>query len=465
MKKRKLSAIVAACLTLALLAGLLAATTLADSNIPTVTYNHNTQQFEFRNVSTDNDNLETGYPNLFQKMTDLVPGDTISQDIIVNTEGLSNLAWIDLSLKAEASSKGADAQAAYDTLMAEDNVTMTVKNSKDGSTVSSGKLSEGVNLGTLYRNDELKLTVTLAIPVEAGNELQGLAAGIDWIFTVGYHSGSSGGGGGTIIEDEETPLGPLPELEKGDHFAYIVGRDDGLVHPEANITRAEVATIFFRLLTEESRNLYWGSTSTYPDVADDAWYMHAVATLSNAGILHGRPDGTFDPNAPITRAEFAAVASRFFGGEYEGPDLFSDISGSWARGAINQAAVLGIINGFPDGTFRPDRNITRAEAVAMINRTLDRRPHQDYLLDDMITWPDNADTSVWYYADVQEATNSHYYEPSEERDENGNQYEIWTTLREVRDWAALEQQWVELNQVDNPGNVMYYNSRDNYTVK
>ena len=275
MKKRKLSAIVAACLTLALLAGLLAVTTLADPSDPTVTYNHSTKEFEFRNVGEQSDTeVDEGYPNLFKNMQGLMPGDSVSQTIVINTSGLSSRAWIDLSLKAEPSTKGtekeqADYRAAYDELVAAEGVTLTVTN-KEGKPIASDTLKNGVSLGTLSRGEETKVTVTIAIDESVGNALNGLAAGIDWVFTAGYHSGG-GGGGETDIPDEETPLGPLPELEKGDHFAYIVGRDDGLVHPEADITRAEVATIFFRLLTEESRKLYWGSTSTYPDVAEDAW--------------------------------------------------------------------------------------------------------------------------------------------------------------------------------------------------
>lgn len=259
--------------------------------------------------------------------------------------------------------------------------------------------------------------------------------------TFAQNSSGGGGGGGTDIPDPETPLGPLPELNKDDHFAYIVGREDGKAHPMDNITRAEVATIFYRLLTDETREAYWGTVSTYSDVEQDAWYMHAVATLTNAGVLNGRGDGKFAPEAPITRAEFAAVAARFFGGEYEGPDLFTDIENSWAREYINRAAELGIIKGLPDGTFNPGRSITRAEAIAMINRTLERHPHADYLLEEMTTFSDNMDTNAWYYADIQEATNSHDYKLTNEKDEQGNRYEEWTDLRSTPDWSMLEQQW------------------------
>ncbi|MDY5338158.1 MAG: S-layer homology domain-containing protein, partial [Intestinimonas sp.] len=280
---------------------------------------------------------------------------------------------------------------------------------------------------------------------------------VAWVFTAEYiPGGGGGGGGGTEIPETNPPLGPLPELEKGDHFAYIIGRDDGLVHPEAEITRAEVATIFFRLLTEDSRGRYWSQSNSYGDVDAGAWYNNAVSTLSNAGILYGKPGNLFDPDASITRAEFAAIAVRFFGGEYEGEDQFSDIGGHWASNEINRAYINNLVKGYTDGTFRPDNDITRAEAITIINRVLERAPHKDYLLDDMITWPDNTDTAKWYYADVQEATNSHNYDPKYDKD--GNVYEVWTGLRPVRDWAALERAWSEANSSESPGEVVSSNT-------
>ena len=258
-------------------------------------------------------------------------------------------------------------------------------------------------------------------------------------------------GGDTTIDDGETPLGPLPDLNTEDHYAYIIGRDDGGSHPEANITRAEVATIFFRMLTDDSRDQLWSSTNSYSDVDVAAWYNNAVSTLSHAGVITGKPGNYFDPDAPITRAEFATIAVRFFGGDYEGEDLFSDITGHWANRYINRAAVLGLINGRGDGTFDPDADITRAEAMAIVNRTLGRKPDADHLLPDMITWPDNMDTSAWYYADVQEATNSHDFDIIEV---NGEQVESWTTLLPVRDWAALEREWSNAHSSSNPGEVV-----------
>ena len=222
-------------------------------------------------------------------------------------------------------------------------------------------------------------------------------------------------------------------LNGDDHFAYIIGRDDGLVHPEAPITRAEVAIIFFRLLTDEARDEYLTETSPFADVASDAWYATAVATMQAMGIVEGRSPSAFDPEAPITRGEFAAIAARFDSDPYHGDDRFSDISGHWAAGYINQAAVTGWVEGQPDGSFAPDRSITRAEAMTTINRVLGRLPETaDDLLDDMIAWPDNP-PDAWYYLAVQEATNSHDYERKAD-----TVHETWTGLQPAGNWAQYQ---------------------------
>ena len=268
---------------------------------------------------------------------------------------------------------------------------------------------------------------------------------------------------GTTGEDTtETPVKPVtpirppvdpdkPELNTEDHYAYIVGYPDGNVKPEGNITRAEVATIFFRLLTDESRNEFWSQTNNYSDVSEDAWYNNAVSTLSNAGILDGYEDGTFKPDGNITRAEFATIAVRFFEATYDGGDLFSDIAGHWAQDYINEAANAGIVDGYPDGTFGPQKLITRAEAMTMVNRTIDRHPHKDHLLEDMIVWPDNPETA-WYYEQVQEATNSHEYTMN--TDDEQNPYEIWTNLLPNRDWSELEKEWSDANDGAGSGEVV-----------
>ena len=253
-----------------------------------------------------------------------------------------------------------------------------------------------------------------------------------------------------------TPIRPpvdpdKPELNTEDHYAYIVGYEDGSVQPEGDITRAEVATIFFRLLTDESRNEFWSQTNDYTDVPADAWYNNAVSTLSNAGIIDGYEDGTFKPDGNITRAEFATIAVRFFEATYDGEDLFSDIAGHWAQDYINEAANAGIVDGYPDGTFRPQQYITRAEAMTMVNRTIDRHPDADHLLDDMIVWPDNPETA-WYYEQVQEATNSHEYTMN--TDDEQNPYEIWTELLPNRDWSELEKAWSDANDGAGSGEVV-----------
>ena len=229
-----------------------------------------------------------------------------------------------------------------------------------------------------------------------------------------------------------------PTLNTQDHDAYLLGYEDGTVRPEGSITRAEVATIFFRLLTDESRDKFWSQTNDYTDVPADAWYNNAVSTLSNAGILDGYEDGTFRPDGNITRAEFATITARFLEASYDGGNRFPDIDGHWAAEYINEAANAGIVDGYEDGTFRPQQNITRAEAMTMVNRTVDRHPDADHLLDNMVTWPDNPE-SAWYYAQIQEATNAHAYTMN--TDQEDAPYEIWTEFLPNRDWSALEQAW------------------------
>lgn len=271
--------------------------------------------------------------------------------------------------------------------------------------------------------------------------------------SLSYRRSSGGGGGGdggeTIIPDDDVPLADLNDT---DHYAYIIGRKDGLVHPEAQITRGEVATIFFRMLTDESRNELWSQSNPYTDVQPDTWCNAAVSTMTRAGVIEGFSDGTFRPSAPITRAQFATIAVRFFDVTYSGDDKFSDIADHWARDYINKAAEAALINGFSDGTFRPNQNITRAQAMAIFNRVLGRAPSADHMLPGMITWPDNMNKSAWYYADMQEATNSHEYEVMTAAD--GSTYEVWTKILPVRDWAAFENEWATVNSASNPGEVI-----------
>ena len=231
------------------------------------------------------------------------------------------------------------------------------------------------------------------------------------------------------IEDDDA-LG----LNTTDHFAYIVGYGNGEVRPQNNITRAEVATIFFRLLTDDVRDENLTKTNRYSDVTRADWYNTAVSTLSSMGIITGYPDGTFRPNAAITRAEFAAIAARFDNDGDKTAAKFSDIANHWAKDEISIAYNNGWINGYPDGTFGPQRDITRAETMTLVNRVLNRQPEtEDDLLPNMTVWTDNANPKAWYYLAVQEATNSHYY-----KFKTNSQYEKWTELRETRDWSQLE---------------------------
>lgn len=238
-----------------------------------------------------------------------------------------------------------------------------------------------------------------------------------------------------------TPTVEIPDddalgLNTDDHFAYIIGYPDGTVQPNGQITRAEATTIFFRLLTEESRSANLTKTNGYTDVASDAWYNTAVSTMTKAGIVDGYPDGTFRPDAPITRAEMAKIISLFAKLD-KSESRFSDIAGHWAEAYIKLAAGNGWIAGYPDGTFGPQRNITRAETATMINRVLDRVPSEEsHLLSRgvMQIWPD-ANPGDWFYLAMQEATNSHDYERNAKWAAADEQ---WTALRETRDWSQLE---------------------------
>lgn len=245
-------------------------------------------------------------------------------------------------------------------------------------------------------------------------------------------------------KEDETPV-----LEKGDHSAYIIGYKDGYVRPNRNISRAEVATIFFRLLTDEAREKYWSSTNNYSDVKDTDWCNNAISTLSNMGILKGDKDGRFRPNDPVTRAEFAAIAARFSDGTADDYADFSDVPNDyWASKEIAKAAKLGWIKGYTDGTFRPKNNITRAEAMTLVNRVLERGVDEEGLAEDAIQWADNK-PGDWYYYDVQEATNSHEYARTDKPiDGQSFCYEEWIKLKENRDWAELETIWKNLYEND-----------------
>ena len=222
------------------------------------------------------------------------------------------------------------------------------------------------------------------------------------------------------------------KLNGDDHYAYVIGYLDGNVRPNANVSRAETATIFFRLLKSDIRDGNLIADNGFSDVSDGQWHNKAISTMAKLGIVKGRRADRFDPDASITRAEFAAICARFNTKPVENNGSFSDISGHWAENEIERAAAFGWISGYPDGTFRPDARITRAEAMTMINRVLCRMPQSESdLLDSMVTWPDNK-PSDWHYLAVQEATNSHDF------DRKGEVGESWTKLTSVPDWKRYQ---------------------------
>lgn len=227
-----------------------------------------------------------------------------------------------------------------------------------------------------------------------------------------------------------------PQLNRDDHVAYIMGYPDGTVQPEGEITRAEACTIFFRLLTDSSRDYYFSKTNDYTDVNAGDWFNNAISTLSNAGIVTGYNDGTFRPNQPITRGEMAKIIANF-ANLSKGGKTFTDLSGHWSKTYVELAAGNGWIAGYPDGSFRPDQKITRAETVTMINRVLERVPAKELRLlsrSIMLTFPDN-NPGDWYYIAIQEASNSHEYQRSV-YETTGD--EMWTKLIDNVDWTKLE---------------------------
>ena len=309
--------------------------------------------------------------------------------------------------------------------------------------------------------------ITVDVPSNVGNAAE-LAANKSYVKTLAFGNDADitewksnevtlllkRSGTGTPVVPNPNPGGSKEpsDLNITDHFAYVIGYPDGTVRPDGNVTRAEVATIFFRMLKDDAREKYWKTDNRYSDVKSTDWYNNAISTLSNMGIIDGYPDGTFRPNAGITRAEFAKIAVSFFKDNVRETigDRFSDIHGKWYTEYVNLANELAIVNGYPDGTFRPDNKIIRAESMTIVNNTLRRTPCKEGLLpvSVMITWPDNA-ASAWYYEAVQEATNSHEYSRA-----STTAKEQWTKPLPVRDWAAFERAWSTANSAANPGNVV-----------
>lgn len=424
--------------------------------------------------------------DLFESFKSIMPGDTRTQTVEVRNDALG-AETVDIYLRALGAESGSEEFLSK--------LKLTVKKS-DGSTLfndaadQTGGLTDWVLLGCFAPGDKETLELTLTAPITLGNEFQNAEGSLLWQFrvedspnantTIDYILTYQSNGGtqypaesypaGTAVTISKTPIrkgytftgwyaepelrtpvtgvtmdsgktvyagwkktGTPSGLNGEDHFAYIIGYPDGCVHPEANITRAEVATIFFRLLTDEVRAAGMTRSNPFPDSNGADWFNTAVSTLTGMEIIKGYPDGSFGPQGAITRAEFAAIAARFDENTPEGSADFSDIAGHWAAVEIAKAARNGWINGYPDGAFRPDQEITRAEAMALVNRVLNRDPEApEDLLNDMIRWPDNMDVDKWYYLDVQEATNSHSYERATKVTER------WTKIEQPRDWALLE---------------------------
>ena len=223
-----------------------------------------------------------------------------------------------------------------------------------------------------------------------------------------------------------------PTLNTADHYAYIIGYTDGTVRPNSELTRAELAAILYRLLSTESRDIFHTDRNNYSDVDADAWYNTEVSTMTAAGVFNGYPDGSFKPDAPITRAELVSAMVTFFT-EIEPVDPeFIDTVGHWADEIIDEAYAQGLIEGYGDDSFRPDQSVTRAEAIKVINIVLGRDLVAGELCDDMIVWVDNMDTDAWYYYAIQEATNSHTYLITD--------HESWTGIIDipVEDEATVE---------------------------
>jgi len=275
-------------------------------------------------------------------------------------------------------------------------------------------------LDTWLGNQEQEITLTIGIATTAifhpgGNDDEDEDGELDVDVP-------TGGGGGSENEDIDPPVVPpitdpvpdvlRPEKEAG-HQAYIYGYEDGTLRPEANITRAEVAAIFYRLLRDEVREEHDTLACDYPDVPLDSWYRAEVSTLTGMGMLEGYPDGSFRPNDPISRAELTAIVSRFSTPKWSADrkTAFVDIEGHWANAEIRSVEDKNWIIGYPDGTFRPDNTITRAETVTIVNRMLHRLPERfEDLLEEMPVWPDNQDRSMWYFMAMQEAAVGHTYE-------------------------------------------------------
>jgi hypothetical protein len=374
-----------------------------------------------------------------------------------------------LPSEPKAELKDCDLYEVKDTVASEDGKTLTVTMALKGEYSTFGDLRKAVEGAkdemlldikgvTVGDADDQTYTVkgTLEGSLNTTASLVSSQLAVGKIITINWEAVQTEDGTDFLLGSSGIQLSihaAQPQLNKEDHFAYVIGYPDGTVKPEVNITRAEVATIFFRLLTDQSRAQNWSKTNNFTDVKSTDWFNNAVSTMSKAGIINGYPDKTFLPQNEITRAEFATIAARFDSSE---PDTsgskLTDIAGHWAEKYIKKAEALGYVTGYEDGSFKPDQPITRAEAMTLINRVLERMDNNigvDGLLPEaeMNTWTDNMNKSAWYYTAVQEATNSHTYDNKQiVPDDKINHYtETWVEKIADPDWAALEKEWSKAN--------------------
>lgn len=298
-------------------------------------------------------------------------------------------------------------------------------NTNGGSEIAPKKYEEGTTVQlTMKPTKDGYIFDGWYSDAELTQKIESITVGADTTIYAGWKKDGS-----TVVSKVE-----IPELlEDKNHYAYVMGYPEGDIRPNGNITRAEAVTMIFRLLKDNVRVANLTEENVFEDVTADDWFNTAVSTLAKLGIVEGRTETTFVPNANITRAEFATMFARLAAFEYTAENNYSDMDNHWAKAFVEEVDAYGWIAGYEDDTFRPDNNITRAEAMTLINRVLQRTPQsKDDLLDGMTIWTDNADENAWYYLAVQEATNSHDYE----RKENG--FEKWTKLTEKKDWTTFE---------------------------
>lgn len=410
---KKLKRVLGVFLAIAVLAGL----AVFASSEPDVFYNGTTEQIEFGNALPFGRNTA---PDLFVNLKNLMPGDSVTEEIQV---GAVNVGAETVEFHLRATNYNAD----YERLMSDAYaqwVTFTVEH--DGETLT-GDLANGVELGSYGNGDTSTLVVTVAIEPEAGNELQGMLAEIEWVFVAEVIPTV-----GPILPE---PGDNAPHLTD-EHVNYIIGYPDGTVRPDNAMNRAEFATIFYRLLIDELRTEYQTNTNPYSDVGRNEWYSTAISTLTSCGYLQGDPDGEFRPEDFLTRAELATMLCRFdvAFGQVSSTLSFPDIEGHWAEEYIKYTATRGYNFGYPDGLYNPDRPVTRAEAVTMLNRLLQRAVDEEGLPESYTDWVDN-DPNAWYHYDMLEAGDYHTWTRSDRQvPAQAYYYEDWLVQLPVKQW-------------------------------